>query len=370
MKMSSLSGRRNQTGTATLQETTDDTGIASGASHRSPRVSRRALLGGALAAPVVFRNGFAFAEEQLTLRLDFVPWGVHSATQLANAKGWFKQEGLSVDVQDGTGTLSTINMVAAGNIDIGLVQLGPMAIGRAQGLPVTSFAGFMRKGDLAVLVDAKTGPKTTKELAGKKIVCFANSPWAPFIDNYLKRIGFERGEGPNQVNVVMVSPAAMASTYASGGADGFMSLKEFGEPFVEETRPAHSFLAADVGIMFPSFGLIATDTMLAKRKDVLAKVAAIHARAWEYIFADPAHVEEAAAAIIAARPDKQLKPKILIDQTVLCKEFFATPNTTGKPMGWQSDADWKLAVASMAEAGVIKPDINIAEFYTNDLIKS
>jgi NitT/TauT family transport system substrate-binding protein len=337
---------------------------------RSTVLTRRAVTGGLLAAPFVLRSRRAFASDTLSVRVDFAPWGVHSALHLSNVKGWFKKDGLDIDLQDGTGTLNTINLVAAGKVDVGLVQLGPMAIARAQGLPVTSFAGYLRKGDLAVLVDAKTGPKAAKELAGKKIVCFANSPWAPFIDSYVKRVGLERGEGPGKVNVVMVSPAAMVSTYAAGGADGFMSLKEFGEPYVEANRPAHSFLAADVGIMFPSYGFIATDATLAKRKDELAKLAANQSRAWEYIFSDPAHVDEAVQAIITDRPNKQLNAAILKGQTTLCKEFINTPNTKDKPLGWQSADDWKQAVTSMSEVGLIKPDVKIAEFYTNELIKS
>lgn len=332
--------------------------------------TRRAVLAGVAAAPFVLRSGRALAEEPLSVRVDFAPWGVQSALHLSLAKGWFKNDGLNIDLQDGTGTLNTINLVAAGNVDVGLVQLGMLAIARSQGLPVTSFAGYLRKGDLATLVDAKTGPKTPKELAGKKIVCFANSPWAPFVDVYLKRIGFERGEGPDKVNVVMVSPAAMVPTYAAGSADGFMSLKEFGEPYVQQARPAHSLLAADVGIAFPSYGLIATNATLEKRKDLLAKLVANQNRSWSYIFADPAHIDEGARAIIANRPDKQLNFDILRGQTALCKEFIETENTKGKPMGWQSPDDWKKTLAMMQEAGQIKADADINDFFTNDLIKS
>lgn len=333
-------------------------------------LTRRALLGSVVVAPFVLRSGRALADEALSVRVDFAPWGVQSALHLSMAKGWFKEDGLNVDLQDGTGTLNTINLVAAGNVDVGLVQLGMLAIARSKGLPVTSFAGFLRKGDLATLVDAKTGAKTPKELAGKKIVCFANSPWAPFVDVYLKRIGLERGEGPDKVNVVMVSPAAMVPTYASGGADGFMSLKEFGEPYVAQARPARSILAADVGIAFPSYGLIATDATLKKRKDLLAKLVANQSRAWQYIFADPAHIDEGARAIMANRPDKQLNFDILRGQTALCKEFIDTDNTKGKPLGWQSPDDWKKTLALMVEAGQAKADANINDFFTNDLVKS
>jgi NitT/TauT family transport system substrate-binding protein len=332
--------------------------------------TRRAVLAGVAAAPFVLRSGRALADEALSVRVDFAPWGVQSALHLSQAKGWFKEDGLNVDLQDGTGSLNTINLVAAGNVDVGLVQLGLLAIARAKGLPVTSFAGFMRKGDLATLVDAKSGPKSPKELAGKKIVCFAASPWAPFVDVYLKRIGLARGEGPDKVNVVMVSPAAMVSTYVSGGADGFMSLKEFGEPYVAQTRPAYSILSADAGIAFPSYGLIASDETLKKRKDVLAKLVANQTRAWQYLYADPAHIDEGAKAIMANRPDKQLNFDVLRGQAALCQEFIDTENTKGKPLGWQSTDDWKKTLAMMVEAEQAKPDANINDFFTNDLVKS
>jgi len=344
-----------------------------GTLHPDPivgRLTRRTLLGSAavmsVAAP--FHVARAQAIENLSVRVDFAPWGVHAPLHLAQQKGWFKAAGLAVDIQDGTGTLSTINLVGAERSDIGLVQLGPMAIGRSNGVPVKSFAGFLRKVDLAMLVDAKTGPKEPKDLAGRKIVCFATSTAAPFIDVYLRRIGLERGDGPKQVNVVMVSPASMVSTYASGGADGFMSLKEFGEPLVMKSRPARSFLAADVGIAYPSYGLIATDNTIAKRAGALRKLNLTQVHAWQYIQADPTHVDEAAAAIIAQRPNSQLDPDVLRSQIIGCFEFFDTPNTHGHPMGWQASEDWKLAIASMTEAGLLKDVVSPETFYTNDLI--
>jgi NitT/TauT family transport system substrate-binding protein len=333
-------------------------------------LTRRGLLGSAAALSIAspFHIARAQSLEPLSVRVDFAPWGVQAALHLAMYKGWFKDAGLSVDLQDGTGTLNTINLVAAGRSDVGLVQLGPMAIGRSSGLPLKSFAGFLRRIDLAVLVDAKTGPKEPKGLAGKKLVCFAGSTAAPFIDPYLKRIGVEKGDGPTQCNVVMVSPPSMVSTYASGGADGFISLKEFGEPLVMKTRPARSFLAADVGLAYPSYGLMAAEETIAKRGAVLKKLNETQVRAWTYMFADPKHIQEGAQAVMAQRPNAQLDQEILTAQITMCREFFETPNTAGKPMGWQSSEDWKLAVASMTEAGLLKETLPPEAFFTNDLI--
>jgi NitT/TauT family transport system substrate-binding protein len=337
----------------------------------APLMTRRTLVASAAAFSLAgMRISRAQTLEPLSVRVDFAPWGVHAALHLAQQKGWFKEAGLNVDLQDGTGTLNTINLVGAGRSDVGFVQLGPAAIGRSTGVPVKTFAGFLRKVDLAILVDAEKGPKDPKDLAGLKIACFAGSTAAPFIDVFLKRLGFERGEGPKNVNFVMVSPPSMVSTYASGGADGFMSLKEFGEPLVMKTRPARSFLAADYGIAYPSYGFMATDETISKRADALRRLNATQIRAWTYIYADPAHVDEAVKAIIANRPNNQLDPDMLKGQVVQSREFFDTPNTTGKSIGWQSPEDWKLAVASMTEAGLLKDALPAEAFFTNDLIGS
>ena len=128
----------------------------------------------------------------------------------------------------------------------------------------------------------------------------------------------------------------MVSTYASGGADGFMSLKEFGEPLVMKSRPARSFLAANYGIAYPSYGFIATEETISKRAAALRKLNSTQSRAWAYIFADPAHVDESVKAIIANRPNNQLDPDLLKGQVTQCGEFFDTPNTKGKPIGWQA----------------------------------
>jgi len=62
------------------------------------------------ALPLIGQSRFVRAQsaDALTLRVDFAPWGVHAALHLAQAKGWLKEDGLTVDIQDGTGTLSTI----------------------------------------------------------------------------------------------------------------------------------------------------------------------------------------------------------------------------------------------------------------------
>src|SRR5919199_2659359 len=80
--------------------------------------------------------GSAGAQERLTLRLDFSPWGVHAAMHLAQIKGWFADEGLNLDIQDGRGSGNTLQLVNAGQADVGQIQVGLVPGAREQGAKV------------------------------------------------------------------------------------------------------------------------------------------------------------------------------------------------------------------------------------------
>jgi NitT/TauT family transport system substrate-binding protein len=306
----------------------------------------------------------ALAAEPLSVRLDFSPVGFHAAMHLAKVKGWFAREGLDVDIQDGTGSLNTIQLVASGQADVGQVQLGVMAIARQNGLPLKSFAGFLRKGDLAVLVPRGSNIHTVKDLRGKKLVCFTASPWAPFIDPFLAKGGLDR----TSVQIDMVSPSAMAPLYVAKEADGIMTVEPAYVPIVEKTRPAQTIRLADYGISFPSYGLIATEATIAKRPAALTKLAKVEIEAWNYIWQDPAHVDEAVQAVIDDRPNIKLDRAVLKGQLELNKPFFYTDATKNKPIGWQATKDWEDALKSMKDAGAIKNVSDPKDYFTNGLL--
>jgi len=306
--------------------------------------------------------GVASAAEHLTVRLDFSPVGFHAAMHLAKENGWFAREGLDVDIQDGTGSLNTIQLVGSGQIDVGQVQLGVMAIAREKGVPIKSFAGFLRKGDLAVVVPRELDMKTVKDLKGKKLLCFTASPWAPFIDNFLAKGNLDR----KSVDVSMVSPGAMAAIYSSNGADGIMTVETFGLPIVEKTRPSQSIRLADYGINFPSYGLIATEKNVEQRRDALAKLAKVQVETWEYIW--NGHVDEAVDALIKARSGMKLDRGVIKHQLELNREFFYTDATKGKRIGWQSAQDWTNALRDIKASGAIASYTKPEDYFTNALL--
>jgi len=327
------------------------------------RAFRRALRTGVLTASLTLLSALASsAAEHLTVRLDFLPVGFHAAMHLAKEKGWFAREGLDVEIQDGNGSLNTIQLVASGQADVGQVQLGVMAIAREKGLPIKSFAGFLRKGDLAVLVPRGSNLKTVQDLKGTKLLCFTASPWAPFIDNFLAKGNLDR----TSVNITMVAPTAMAAIYVAKEADGIMTVEPAFVPILEKTRPVQTIRLADYGINFPSYGLMATEKTISQRRDALAKLAKVEAEAWEYIWSG--HQAEAVDALIKGRANMALDPVVIRGQLDLNKEFFDTDATKGKQIGWQSARDWENALRDIKASGVISSYASPESYFTNTLL--
>jgi NitT/TauT family transport system substrate-binding protein len=304
----------------------------------------------------------ASAADKLSVRLDFSPWGVQAAMHLAQHKGWFKEAGLDIDIQDGRGSGNTIQLVNAGQADVGQVQVGLVGSARANGATIKSIATFQRKTDLCVLVDKDSLISKVADLRGKTVVVFASSPWAPFVDEYLKSGGLTR----NDLKVDVVDPAALWGTYFAKRADGLMSTVGSALPIADQSRPSKCLLASEAGIAFPSYGLVAREETIAARGPAIHRLIQVEQRAWQALRENP---EEGVKAMIAERPDARLDDKILLGQIKLTLDYFDTPASRGKPIGWQAKEDWEAALQSMQAAGVVTAGWNVSDYYTNALIE-
>ncbi|MEH2482316.1 NitT/TauT family transport system substrate-binding protein [Nitrobacteraceae bacterium AZCC 2146] len=302
-----------------------------------------------------------FAADKVIIRMDWAPSGVHAPFHLALAKGWFRDAGIDVELQDGKGSINTLQLLATGEADIGEVTTGIVPIARESGMRVKAVLGLARRSALSVLVPQGSSMRAAEDLRGKRIVLFAASPWTPFVDTFLKSAGMKRSD----VQMVMVDPAALLPTYSSKQVDAFMTLGP-GAAHVLKSRPSRAIDADQYGVIFPDHGLVVNEDFIKSRGPVLKKVLEIAVKAWKYVL--DGHEDEAMEAILANRPNHNLDRDVLRAHWDLYKAYLDTPNTTGKPFGWQSDKDWEAANKTLVGAGVIKSGKQISDFYTNDFV--
>jgi hypothetical protein len=76
----------------------------------------------------------------------------------------------------------------------------------------------------------------------------------------------------------------------------------------------------------------------------------------------------AASPKTVSTPEPGLNDAVTAAQIKATKDYDNTSNTTGQPRGWMSDKDWAETVKIAQTYEGVKPDIKVADLYTNDLL--
>jgi len=297
----------------------------------------------------------------ISVRLEWLPTGYHAPFWLALDKGWFKQAGLDVTISDGTGSVTTVQMVGNDQYDVGHAALSVMAIARSKGMRLMSIAGFFRKGDIALMVPKDSPIEGPKDLKGKKIIYTASSLETPFLDPFLAAGGLTR----DQVELINVDANAKVGQYLSGAADGIISAGPT-VALLEKKRPSRLILFADYGLNLPSMGLIASEAALAKKGPAIKEFASIVSGAWAYIL--KGHEDEGIQAVVHNHENARLDPAVLKANLDVSLQFLYSPATAKLPIGIQSEADWASAIKIMENAKVIEPGSKAQDYFTNNYL--
>jgi NitT/TauT family transport system substrate-binding protein len=306
--------------------------------------------------------GFADEAHSLSVRLDWLTTGYQAPFFLAAEKGWFKKAGLDVTIQQGTGSVTTVQLVGAGQFDVGFAALSTMAFARSKGFSVVSIAGFFRKGDLALLVPVDSPIRSPADTKGKKFVTTPGSLEAPFLDSFFAAGKLRRDD----VELLNVDASAKISTYLSGTNDGVFSSTVYTLALVKEKRPSRPVLFADFGLNLPGFGLVVTQGNLKQKGEALRAFASVLAGSWAYVLAG--HEEEAVQATLKAREQDRLNPDYLRGQLKNSLPFLYTEATVKQPIGVQSESDWAAAISLLEAAKVITPGSSAKDYFTNDYL--
>jgi NitT/TauT family transport system substrate-binding protein len=307
-------------------------------------------------------SSVADAADTLRVRLDWTPWGDQVPFHLAIKKGWYAKQGLDVQLEDGNGSVSTVQIVGNGDYDIGHASLATMAIARSKGLQVKAVAGFIRQNDIGLMIGKDTGVNSPKDLKGKKLTFTAGSLETPFLDRFVSAGGLTRDD----LELTNVDAANKGTLYMSGRVDGAFSSAPFMQPIFDRQRPTKTIKFSDYGLEFPSFGLFATEATIAAKRDQIRKFASVTAGAWQYIL--NGHEAEGVQAIMEARPQAKLDAQVLLDQIKILRDLVSTPATAGKPMGIMAEADWAKALDTLQQGKLLGHVEAPGAYYTNDFI--
>ncbi len=334
------------------------------------RLSRRhfmtAVAGGAGAAAFAFPMPYVHGQGRIrktTMRLDWLFQGPNAGFVVAQDKGFYKEAGLDVEIGAGKGSGSTSQLIANKTSQFGFADGFVVGLSVSKGMSIRNVGSIYRRNPTAVIV-LDDGPiKSVKDLEGKSIAI------APGGTQFQQWPAFLKGAklDASKITVVNVDPAGMIPALANGRVQAIASYVQGSVPALEirANKKTRVFWYADENVSAVSNGMIVHNDLLKSDPSLVKAFVAPSIRGFLYARKNPEEAVE-----IVRKYSTTVNPAIAKREMELSWNTWVTPNTKGKPLGWNSEKDWEDTVAVLKQYGGVKTPLTVAQLMTNDFVPS
>jgi len=135
-------------------------------------LNRRSLLGvaGGLAGLALgSRIGCGWAQEELSMALDWYPNANHAGIFLANERDYFESAGLAIDPYTPSDPTTVLQTVGAGRDDFGISYQTDVLLARAQEVPVVAVAALVQHPLVSVMTLKESEVSAPQDLVGMTV---------------------------------------------------------------------------------------------------------------------------------------------------------------------------------------------------------
>ena len=284
------------------------------------------LLGGAV-GEVPRAHAQAPKLTDITFSLDFIVLGRHAPFYVAIEKGFFKEEGLNVNIISAKGTAHGIQNVESGLAQIGFIDVASLVVARAEGSTVKVASVIYQKAPFCFFsLDPGANVTKLKDFEGLKV----GSNTGSYISNIAKAMMRKEGLDPSKLSVESIEPSARIAMLAARkipAIDFFIMTKPAMVRAVTDAKVV-TFLFADHGLDLYSNGIGAKESFLKENPETMKAFIRAALRGYQYAFKHPAE-----AAELIQKHAKALNNQITVDELKIVEELTVTPDVKQNGIG-------------------------------------
>ena len=155
---------------------------------RSSKITNR-LLTAVLAVCGVAASGVASAADKVTVQLKWLPQAQFAGYYVAQAKGYYKDEGLDVTIKPGGPDISPVQVIAGNQADVVVNWMPDALAAREAGVPLVNIAQVYNQSGLMLTCKKSSGVTSPKDLKGKTLGVWYGGNEYPFL-NWMTKLGY------------------------------------------------------------------------------------------------------------------------------------------------------------------------------------
>lgn len=298
--------------------------------------------------------------ETVDLVLDWYPNAIHSFIYAAIENGYFKEEGLKVNIIYPSNPTDSLSMPAAGKATIGIYYQPDIVMARTnEKVPVKSIGAIVHTPLNVVIALKEKNINSPKDLSGKTIGYSGN----PLNTEYVKTMVKADGGDPNSIKIVDVGFDLLSSMITKKVDATTGGLINHEVPVLEkEGHPVNYFDPAKYGV--PNYYeevFVASDKTIKEKSETLKKFMRASQKGYEFTKTNP----DKSLKILMDNQEKDNFPLIASVEKQSMNILLPKMESKNEPFLYQDKKVWQNNINWLYKQGLIKEKINADDCFVN-----
>jgi len=332
-------------------------------------VTRRGLLQGAAAAGAgLFLPRSATGAEpgaalkKTSLRFNWTAKGEFTPLYVARELGFFKEQGVEVELLEGKSGTQAVQVVGTGNDAFGFVPSIQVIQGINQGIPLRVAGTFGKVTGMCWASWPDVPLDGPKSLEGRKVSLSSASTFFQVWPAFVKKFKIDTAK----VETVSADPSARVGLFLSRRLDIMADIFVANDFVVLQNKLPDKKLnllrLSDLGFDPVGYVLVANRSVVESDPDLVRRVTRATQKGFQAMIDSP----KEAATIMTKLYGERLGAAIIEGQVT---RLLTLVNREPK-LGMSNESDWQRSLDLLHEAGVIDKKLPLGSYYTNDFLQA
>jgi NitT/TauT family transport system substrate-binding protein len=327
-----------------------------------------ALVGALAAATALASSASAQTLDKFPFRLNWTLYGEHAPFFVALDKGFYKEEGLDVEIMEGSGSTTVAQLVANATNPVAYVDAATMMRGINNGMPIKAAGVSLQQSPMSFIYRADAAkPTKVSEIKGSRIAITAGDASLAIFTAFMGKLNMK----VDDVQLITVAnPAAKEQAVLNKQADALLGYFMDQGPRMQlqsGVKMGWTRLYDMAGVSTLSSAIIVNNNWAQdpKNQDMLRRFLRASQRGWEYT---DKHREEAADIFLTHA--KAFNKEIALLEINGTMTIIRTKHTEGKPMFWSAKEDWQESQDLLQKYANMPAVADMSKYYTNDYLSA
>jgi NitT/TauT family transport system substrate-binding protein len=305
-----------------------------------------------------------FAQEKVSLAVDWILNGTHAGYFIAQEKGFYKEKGLDVSIARGFGSGDTIKRVATGSVDFGVADTGAVIAARANDdIPVRIVAMVYDKATLGLIYLKQSGITKPKDLEGRTIARSASGASVNMFPGFLAANDVKR----EKIKEIVVDAATYLPLLISGQAEAVteqaINIGKFSREAEKQGKQAVAMLYSDFGLATYGNAILVKDKRVTDNPDLIRRFTEASLRGLAYSLEHP---EEAVDVLRKNNPE--IDRNGALDELAAFKSIQATDDVRKHGFGYIDEQRLTETRDIVTNALSLKRTVKIEDIYSKGFL--